>query len=229
MKNAKILAPKPLPFDFENWKQKPFAERVKMLCIAWATQGYGAPFSTYVFYIVKIGFYVGMWMFFCTFSTDLGGVREVAEWWFQPEALLKFLVWSMLFEVVGLGCGSGPLTARYFPPLGGILHFARLETIKLALFPKIPIIGGDKRNILDVLLYVALLGSLIRVLIAPTYTIELLVPIVVLLPYTRHTRQNHLPSCSLRTLFNRYCLFFICRRRSNGRKNRLGRNLVGSS
>ena len=46
---------------FEDWKQKPFAQRVKMLCIAWATQGYGSPASVYVFYLLKIAFYVWGW------------------------------------------------------------------------------------------------------------------------------------------------------------------------
>ena len=49
----KLLAPQGFPFDFEEWKQKPFPIRVKMLCQAWAMQGYGAPVSVYVFYILK--------------------------------------------------------------------------------------------------------------------------------------------------------------------------------
>lgn len=182
MKLADILAPKPLPFNFEDWKQQPFDQRVKMLCTAWATQGYGAPFSAYVFYVLKIGLYIWTWTFFCSFSTELGDASSISSWWFEPEALLKFLVWSVLFEVVGLGCGSGPLTARYFPPIGGILHFLRPGTIKLPLFPGIPLIGGDKRNMLDVALYATLIAFLIRALIAPVLTSDMLVPIVALLP-----------------------------------------------
>ncbi|MEO0470553.1 MAG: DUF3556 domain-containing protein [Bacteroidota bacterium] len=182
MNLSKILAPQPLPFTYAEWKSKPFAERVRMLCVAWATQGYGAPVSAYVFYVLKIGFYLAGWLFFCSFSSALGGVGEIANWWFQPEALEKFVLWSILFEVLGLGCGSGPLTARYFPPMGGVLHFARPGTIKLPLFQKLPIIGGDKRSVLDVLLYVALLGSLLRVLLASVATPELILPVVVLIP-----------------------------------------------
>lgn len=111
MNLSKLLAPKALPFDFSEWKQAPFAQRVQMLCTTWATQGYGAPASAYVFYLLKIGLYVGMWLFFCSFSAKLGAVGEIATWWMEPEALLRFLVWSVLFEGVGLGCGSGPLTA----------------------------------------------------------------------------------------------------------------------
>ncbi|MEM7371008.1 MAG: DUF3556 domain-containing protein [Bacteroidota bacterium] len=182
MKNSKLLAPKALPFDFEEWKRQPFAQQVKMLCTAWATQGYGAPASAYAFYVLKIGFYIGMWMFFCSFSAELGGASEISAWWFKAEALLKAVVWSMLFEVLGLGCGSGPLTARYFPPMGGVLHFARPGTIKLPLFPGIPVIGGDKRNLFDVLVYLALLGSLGRALISADIQPDLLLPIVILLP-----------------------------------------------
>ena len=43
---------------------------------------------------------------------------------------------------LGLGCGSGPLTGRYNPPFGGALYFCRPGTIKMPLFPGIPIFGG---------------------------------------------------------------------------------------
>src|SRR4051812_9363038 len=109
MKNLKFLSPKPLPFTFDDWIKQAFPERIRMLCVAWATQGYGAPVLIYLFYIVKILLYVAGWIFFCSFSTALG-----SQWWFAPEALEKFILWSILFEVLGLGCGSGPLTARYF-------------------------------------------------------------------------------------------------------------------
>ena len=182
MNLSKILAPKPLPFDLDDWKARPFSQRVKMLCVAWVTQGYGAPLSAYLFYVLKIGLYVGIWLFFCTFSTALGGIGSIASWWFEPEALLKFVLWSMLFEVLGFGCGSGPLTARYFPPMGGMLHFLRPGTIKLPVFSRLPLIGGDQRNVVDVLLYLALVILLGRALIASQVSPGMLLPIVILLP-----------------------------------------------
>lgn len=182
MKNLKFLAPQKLLYDFEDWKKEPFHIRVKMLCTAWATQGYGAPASTYIFYIIKIGLYVWGWLFFCSFSNSLGEISEVDLWWFSKETLLKFVAWSMLFEVMGFGCGSGPLTGRYFPPLGGFLHFARLKTIKLPLFPNLPFVGGDQRNWIDVILYLGLVSVLLRVLISSEVSIEMLLPIIVLLP-----------------------------------------------
>ena len=206
MKNLKFLQPKPLPFDFEDWKKESFPNRVKLLCTAWATQGYGAPASTYIFYLLKIGFYVFGWLFFCTFSDSLGSISEVSDWWMMKEALLKFVVWSILFEVIGLGCGSGPLTARYFPPFAAIFHFARPGTIKLPFFPKI----GDRRNIVDVLLYLVLLASLLRVLIASEVAQELILPVVVLIPLIGILDKTvYLAARSEHYLIALFCFLFV--------------------
>lgn len=178
----KLLQPQPLPFDFDHWKKQPFAERLRMLCAAWAVQGYGAPVAVYSFYLLKILLYVGLWLVFCSFSHSLGSPAEIGSWWYEPEALLKAILWSMLFEGMGLASGSGPLTARYFPPIGGILYFARPGTLKLPLFKKLPLLGGEQRSWLDVLLYLAHLGFLLRALLAPEVTPALLWPTVVLLP-----------------------------------------------
>ena len=178
----KLLAPQDLPFDIADWKKQDFATRVRMLCEAWATQGYGAPVSVYSFYLLKIGLYVWMWIYFCSFSTSLGSAAELSTWWFAPEALAKAIIWSILFENLGLGCGSGPLTARYFPPVASPLHFLRPGTIKLPSIPGMPLLGGDKRTILDVLLYLAHLVFLVRALIAPEITPEIILPTVILLP-----------------------------------------------
>lgn len=180
MKNHPLLSPKPLPFTFDDWIKEPFAKRINMLCVAWTTQGYGAPVLIYAFYFFKILLYVAAWIFFCSFSNALGGATQITHWWFAPEALEKFLLWSILFEVLGLGCGSGPLTARYFPPFTAALHFARPGTIKMPLFPKIPFLGSDKRNWFDVLLYLALLFLLVKNLIAPLLTLEMIVPVIAL-------------------------------------------------
>ncbi|MEL7341032.1 MAG: DUF3556 domain-containing protein, partial [Bacteroidota bacterium] len=121
----KLLQPKPLPFTYAEWKQQPFNRRCQMLCEAWALQGYGSPPLVFVFYILKIGVYVGLWLFFCSLSTGLGGVGEIATWWAQPEALAKAILWSIMFEGMGLASGSGPLTGRYNPPFTAVVHFLR--------------------------------------------------------------------------------------------------------
>ncbi|MBX2875071.1 MAG: DUF3556 domain-containing protein [Saprospiraceae bacterium] len=182
MKQLKFLQPLPPPFTYEEWKTQPFPERLRMLCVAWATQGYGSPASIYVFYLLKIGIYVGMWGFFCSFHDALGGWGTVETWWFKVEAIQIAVIWSILFEILGLGCGSGALTGRYMPPFGGFLYWLRPGTIKLPFFPKAPLIGGDSRNLLDILLYFAFLLLLVRALIAPEIIMEHILPVVVLLP-----------------------------------------------
>lgn len=88
----------------------------------------------------------------------------------------------MAFEVMGLGCGSGPLTARYLPPFGACLHFGRPGTIRLPPWPELPGCHGDRRSMLDVILYLALLASLFRGLIAPAVEAAHIWPVVALLP-----------------------------------------------
>ncbi len=74
----------------------------------------------------------------------------------------KVVLYTMLFEVVGLGCGFGPLNNRFFPPMGSILYWLRPGTIRLPPWPgRIPLTKGDNRTPVDVLLYGALLVLLV--------------------------------------------------------------------
>ena len=77
-----------------------------------------------------------------------------------------------------MGGASGPLTGRYVPPFGGITYWLRPGTIKAPMIKML----GDKRTILDVLLYVALLFFLVKACIAPAVTPEVALPILILLP-----------------------------------------------
>ncbi|GAC1555623.1 MAG: DUF3556 domain-containing protein [Polyangiales bacterium] len=153
-----------------------------MVCAAWALQGYGSPLAVYALYLLKVLLYVAAWVAFCRFTPGLGGLTTIARWWLSPIAFQKAILWSMLFEGLGLGCGSGPLTGRYFPPVGGFLYFLRPGTTKLALFPGLPLLGGARRTWLDVGLYLALVVVTLRALVAPVPTAALLLPIAVLVP-----------------------------------------------
>ncbi len=163
-----LLDPTKPPYDALQWAKKPFPERARMVCEAWALQGYGTPLGVYAVYALKVAAYVGGWAFFCGLSPTLGGLGDIAQWWLSPLAFQKAILFSMLFEVLGLGCGSGPLTGRYFPPVGGFLYFLRPGTTKLPLFPSLPLFGGTRRTLLDVALYAAELGLLVFALSAET-------------------------------------------------------------
>ncbi|MDF1667651.1 MAG: DUF3556 domain-containing protein, partial [Planctomycetota bacterium] len=177
-----FFSPKPPPYDPLEWQKQPWPIRIRQACEAWAIQGYGSPISVYLLYIIKIFGYMALWAFFVSFTPGLGEIESIGEWAFTPIAFQKAILWSMAFEGLGLGCASGPLTARYWPPIGGVLHFMRPGTTKLPLFPKMPILGGIQRSYLDVALYAAHYVLLFRALIAPELTFELLLPIAIILP-----------------------------------------------
>ncbi len=178
-----LVQPTPPPFDPLAWRGRPLAEQGRMVCESWAMQGYGTPIAIYALYALKVGLYVAGWIFFCGFSRSLGGPSTLGSWWLQPAAFQKAIVWSLLFEILGLGCGSGPLTGRYFPPIGGALYFLRMGTTKLPLFPRLPMFGGTTRGPLDVALYLAVVVMALRALVAPYpapehfLTLALLVPL----------------------------------------------------
>jgi len=171
-----LLQPKPTPYDPLDWVRRPFAERARMVCRAWALDGYGTPLGAYALHVVKIVLYVAGWLAFCSRSPALGGLSTISHWWLHPLAFEKAIVWSMLFEGLGLGCGSGPLTGRYLPPLGGALYFLRPGTTKR------PLLGGDRRTWFDVFLYALLIVLCLRALVAAAPGKDELIPIASLVP-----------------------------------------------
>ncbi|MFO7566792.1 MAG: DUF3556 domain-containing protein [Enhygromyxa sp.] len=177
-----VLDPTLPPYDPLEWEKKPFPERAELVCRSWAMQGYGSPAAIYVVYLLKIVvLYVGGWLLWCSFTPGLGQLGTIGQWWLEPVAFQKAIVWSMAFEIIGLGCGSGPLTGRYLPPIGGFLHFLRPGTTKLPPWPALPLLGGHRRTALDALLYAALLGALGWTLSSPTPGVEQFAAIVGLL------------------------------------------------
>lgn len=152
-----------------------------MVCESWALQGYGTPTGVYLVYALKVAFYVWGWTFFCGFTPGMASLGDIASWWLAPVAFAKAILWSALFEVLGLGCGSGPLTGRYWPPVAGFLHFLRPGTTKLPLFPTLPLLGGIRRTVLDALLYLALLVLFVRALVSAQPGSAELLPIIVVL------------------------------------------------
>lgn len=172
-----LIHPTLPPYDALGWQQQPFPTRARMVCQAWALQGYGTPVAIFALYGLKIVAYITGWIAACTLSPDLGSLAEIGQWWLHPLAFQKALLWSMLFEVLGLGCGSGPLTGRYLPPVGGALYFLRPGTTRL------PVVGtGTRRGLADVLLYLGLIGALTTALIAPALGKTELLPVAVILP-----------------------------------------------
>ena len=156
-----FLAPTPPPFDVEEWKRLPHLSRIKLLAQDWAVNGFGTPTAVYLLYLVKlVVFSVGAFAVISATTPGLGGLGGIGEWWTEPIVFQKLVVWTLLWEIVGLGCGSMPLTFRFLPPIGGILYWLRPGTVRLPPWPdKVPLTAGSRRSVVDVTLYAGVLGA----------------------------------------------------------------------
>lgn len=171
------------PYPVNEVLAKPFPERIRLICRMWAMQFAATPISVVVLYWMKYALvFVGGWAFFCSFSRSYPGFLSIDAWAFSAIAFQKAILWALFYESAGLGCSSGPMNARFWPPIGGFLHFLRPGTTKLPLFPGLPIIGSIRRTWLDVALYAANMLLLLRALVAPELSFDLLLPSFILIP-----------------------------------------------
>src|ERR1700759_5044397 len=148
--------------DFEEWSKGTRAEKIIPMARHWAEVGFGTPIALHLFYVVKIGLYILAAWLLALAPTGIDGFTHVAPWDAEPIVFEKVVLYTMLFEVVGLGCGFGPLNNRFFPPLGSILYWLRPGTIRLPPWPgRIPVTKGYSRTPFDALLCGALLVLLV--------------------------------------------------------------------
>ena len=165
-----FIAPAAPPLDIEEWKKLGHLERIKPLAQDWALNGLGTPSFVYLLYIFKLVVYAGGGLLLISASTKgLGGLGSLGSWWTQPIVFEKAVVWTMLWEVIGLGAGSMPLTLRFSPMIGGILYWLRPGTTRLPPWPeRVPLTRGTTRTPFDVALYGGLLAAAVYLLIGPT-------------------------------------------------------------
>jgi len=156
-----FLQPSPPPFDLEDWKRQPFLTRLKANAQDWAVNGFGTPGVVYVLYIVKLAIYlVGAFILIGATTPGFGGLGDFSDWWSQPIVFQKFAVWTLIWEILGLGSGSMMLALRFKPPIGGVLYWLRPGTVRLPPWPdKIPLTKGFRRTAFDVALYAAVLAA----------------------------------------------------------------------
>jgi Transmembrane protein of unknown function (DUF3556) len=154
--------------DHDTWSTLSSASRLQVVTRHWVEHGFGTPSAIYLLYVVKMAAYVGGAAAVISLTPALGGLGHIAVWWTQPIVYQKVVIFTLLFEVLGLGCGSGPLTARFLPPIGGFLYWLRPKTIRLPPWPhEVPFTRGDTRTIFDVGLYAIVLASGVWALLAP--------------------------------------------------------------
>ena len=114
-----FLTPSPPPFELEEWKPKPHLPRLKPLVQDWGLNGFGSP-------AVRLPPLRGQArrLHARRALRDLAdaGARQpfdFGDWWTEPIVFQKFAAWTLLWEILGLGAGSMPLSFRFVPPIGG--------------------------------------------------------------------------------------------------------------
>lgn len=163
-----FMSPELPDVDPDTWQAQPRATRLRIVTRHWAEHGFGTPYAVYLLYSLKIALYVAAAAAIISLTPGLGGLGRIGDWWTQPIVYQKFIVFTLLFEVLGFGCGSGPLTGRFNPPIGGFLYWLRPNTIRLPAWPgKVPLTSGDTRTVVDVALYAVVLVGGAWALLSP--------------------------------------------------------------
>jgi hypothetical protein len=152
----------------ETFLEKPLMERMKVLAVNWAENGYGAPKMVHAIYLAKLVFFYALGgVAVVTLTSGLPAFWHLSLWWDQPIVYEKAVLWTVLLETIGVAGSWGPLAGKTKPMTGGILFWARPGTIRLRPWRRVPLTAGDRRSWFDVALYLALIVSVIVALVAP--------------------------------------------------------------
>src|SRR3982075_875552 len=156
------------PVDPASLMKQPYRERLKTLSRHWVEYGFGSPKVIALIYVVKLVFFFVLGgILVGTLTSHLNPLHPSA-WFDQPIFYQKVILWTVLLECLGVAGSWGPLAAHFKPMTGGWHYWGRPGTVRVAPWPtRVPFTGGDSRTRLDVLLYVALLASLIAALALP--------------------------------------------------------------
>ena len=163
-----LIKPKLPDLDYDEWRTKPRMERVKPMVQDWAVNGFGPPESVYVLYVLKLFLYAAGILWITSLAPGISTLAHLRDWWTEPILLQKAVVFTVLFELLGIGCGFGPLTLKFLPPVGSPLYWLRPGTIRLPPWPdKVPGTKGSTRTLFDVALYAAVMASGVWLLFSP--------------------------------------------------------------
>ncbi len=163
-----LISPRLPDLDYEEWNRKPLMQRIKPMAQDWAEGGFGTPDAVLLLYVLKLVLYAVGAAAVTALTPGIGGLGDLGDWWTEPIFFQKVVVFTLLFEVLGLGCGFGPLTLRFLPPVGAPLHWLRPGTIRLPPWPRhVPLTAGTTRSMADVALYLAVILSASWLLLSP--------------------------------------------------------------
>src|ERR1044072_3860889 len=102
-----FLQPAPQPIEYEERSPRPHLERIKVLAQDWALSGFGTPYFVYLLYVVKLVLYAGGGLLLISATTPgLGGLGDLGEWGTETIVFQKAVIWTLLWEGLGVGGGS---------------------------------------------------------------------------------------------------------------------------
>ncbi|NMN98289.1 DUF3556 domain-containing protein [Antrihabitans stalactiti] len=154
--------------DPDEFVKMPLMQRMRINATDWAENGFGSPYMLHVIYIVKIVvLYSIIGITIANATSGLPAFWHVTEWWNEPIVYQKAIVWTVLLESLNLAGSWGPLAGKLKPMTGGILFWAKLNTIRMRPWKWVPGTNGDRRTWFDITLYFAFLASLVAALVAP--------------------------------------------------------------
>lgn len=109
-----FLKPDLPQIDMTEWSKGTRSEKIRPMARHWAEVGFGTPMALHLFYVAKVLLYIlAAWLIVVT-TKGIQGFTDVTAWYAEPIVFEKVVLYTMLFEVIGLGCGFGPLNNRYF-------------------------------------------------------------------------------------------------------------------
>lgn len=154
--------------DLEEFLRMPLRERLRIMCLKWVDDGYGAPRMIHVLYIVKLVFFYALGgVAIATATSHLPAFWHVSEWWNQPIVYQKVILWTVLLELVGFAGSWGPLAGKTKPMTGGFRFWAKPNTIRLRPWKAVPFTNGDRRTWFDIVVYLALMATVLVAMVLP--------------------------------------------------------------
>jgi hypothetical protein len=154
--------------DLEDFLRRPLMERIRIMTTKWGDHGLGVPRMIHVLYIVKLVFFYALGgVVIATITSHLPAFWHVSGWWNQPIMYQKLILWTIVLELIGLAGSWGPLAGKTKPMTGGYRFWAKPNTIRLRPWKAVPFTNGDRRTWFDVVVYLALIASVIVALVMP--------------------------------------------------------------
>ena len=106
--------------DPDTFLAKPLMERMRILVLNWAENGFGSPRMVHTVYIAKLLFFYALGgILVATLTSGLPAFWHVSGWWNQPIVYEKAILWTVLLKLMNVAGSWGPLAGKAKPMTGG--------------------------------------------------------------------------------------------------------------